>query len=330
MPCPRGIGSASIFVPNQRNSNSRTVAYTTSNRTLKTLLSAATLVAGVFAVSAPATAQVTINSSGLVSGTVVPPDINPNFNQGTTRIEVDAQGRYFRVGTTNPVYIAPDPNLVRMADDGTFFVDFRGIPVVGIAGTLTSPVLSDGQLDSPVCCNHRAPVFFNGTIQDEFVVLGTYTGTATNPATGEQYQGTFDIRGQGPRYSDRDGGTGPTVFDFQSHYNFAANPQLRPTPTVNSFTFQDMPVQLRVTVPSGLSPVTPGMPTAPVTPTTPVAPTPAVPTAPSAGVPSIAAVVSASELTGTDYVLLQESRQPQTAAEVQSRSVGPRSRVMLW
>ena len=298
------------------------MASTTSN--LK-FVSLATAVVAVLAptLASPVQAQVTINSSGLVSGTVVPPDINPNFNRGTTRIEVDAQGRYFRVGEVNPVYIAPDPNLVRMADDGTFFVDFRGIPVVGIAGTLTSPVLSDGQLDSPVCCNHRAPVFFNGTIQDEFVVLGTYTGTATDPATGEQYQGTFDIRGQGPRFSDRDGGTGPTVFDFQSHFNFAANPQLFPTPTVNSFTFQDMPVQLRVTVPSGLSPVTSGMPTTPVTPTTPAAPT-----VPSAGVPSIAAVVSASELTATDYVLLQESRQAEV--EAQPRSVGPRSRVMLW
>lgn len=283
------------------------------------LFSAAALAIGILALAASAQAQVTINSSGIVSGTVVPPDINPNFNRGTTRVDVDAQGRYFRVGEVNPVYIAPDPNLVRMADDGTFFVDFRGIPVVGIAGTLTSPVLSDGQLDSAICCNHRAaPVFFNGTIQDEFVVLGTYTGTATNPATGEQYQGTFDIRGQGPRYSDRSGGTSPTVFDFQSHYNFAANPQLLPTPTVNSFTFQDMPVQLRVTVPSGLSPVT----TMPTTPTIPVAPTP-----PSGGRPSLSAVVSASELTATDYVLLQESRQQ---TEAPPRSVGPRSRVMLW
>lgn len=282
------------------------------------LFSAAALAVSVLALAAPAQAQVTINSSGLVSGTVVPPDINPNFNQGTTRVEVDAQGRYFRVGETNPVYIAPDPNLVRMDANGNFYVDFRGIPVVGIAGTLTSPVLSDGQLDSAVCCNHRAaPVFFNGTIQDEFVVLGSYTGTATNPATGEQYQGTFDIRGQGPRYSDRNGGTGPTVFDFQSHYNFAANPQLRPTPTVGSFTFQDMPVQLRVTVPSGLAPIRPGTPTTPLTPT-PVS---------GAGITSVSALVGASEITAADYVLLQESRQQ---AEASPRGVGPRSRVMLW
>ena len=316
---------------------------TTQNLIVASLASATALAAIAFPMSQTVQAQVTINSSGLVSGTVVPPDINPNFNRGTTRIEVDAQGRYFRVGTTNPVYIAPDPNLVRMADDGTFFVDFRGIPVVGIAGTLTSPVLSDGQLDSAVCCNHRAePVFFNGTIQDEFVVLGTYTGTATDPATGEQYQGTFDIRGQGPRYSDRDGGTSPTVFDFQSHYNFAATPQLLPTPTVDSFTFQDMPVQLRVTVPSGLSPVTPTTPVTPatpatsttsvtpttaVTPSTPVSP-PTSPTSPTPSLPAIAAVVSASEITATDYVLLQESRQPQ--AEAQPSNFGPRSRVMLW
>jgi len=281
-------------------------------------------------------------------------------------VEVDAEGRYFRVGTTNPVYIAPDPNLVRMADDGTFYVDFRGIPVVGVEATLTSPVLSDGQLDSRECCNHRAaPVFFTGTVQDELVLRGFYTGLATDPNTGEQYRGTFEIRAQGPRYSDRSGGNSPTVFDFQSHYNFAANPQLQPTPTVDSVTFADMPVRLRVTVPSDLSPVVPAVPSEPATPSTPTVPntvpnavpdtpsiltgglgtpvtppTPSLPNAPTVPapevvpvipampvpqLPSVSALIGAAEITAADYVIWQER-----AAEAEPFGSGPRSRVMLW
>ena len=45
-----------------------------------------------------AMAQVTINSTGTVIGTITPPSRNPNFNQGTTRVDTDSQGRYFRNG----------------------------------------------------------------------------------------------------------------------------------------------------------------------------------------------------------------------------------------
>ncbi len=218
----------------------------------------------------PAIAQITLNSSGIVSGTVVPPSKNPNFNRGTTRINTNDQGQYFRQG--NWVYTAPDPNLVRMDANGQYFVDFRGIPVVGIAGSLTSPILSEGDLVSRQCCDHNGQVLFFGTIQDEFVVRGFYAGIATDPKTGQQYQGTFEFRGQGPRYSDKTGGTSPTVFDFQSHYNFQADPQLPPQPTVFSHTFEGMPVKLTVIIPQGLDPISPP----PVTPP-PVTPPPVIP-----------------------------------------------------
>ncbi|WP_446877890.1 hypothetical protein [Phormidesmis sp. 146-33] len=204
-----------------------------------------------------AVAQVTINSTGTVSGTITPPSRNPNFNQGTTRVDTDSQGRYFRNGVL--VFSAQDinPNLVRMDSNGRYFVDFRGIPVVSTDGTLLSPVLSNGELQLIQRSNNVAPVKFHGNIQDEFVVQGQYTGTATDPQTGQQYQGTFNIRGQGPRYSDRNGGSSPTVFDFRSQYNLQATPQIAPQPTVFSYPVNNMPVQLTITIPSGLAPISP-------------------------------------------------------------------------
>ncbi|NJN48542.1 MAG: hypothetical protein HC805_00375, partial [Alkalinema sp. RL_2_19] len=179
-----------------------------------------------------AIAQVTIRSTGIVSGTVTPPNKNPTFNQGTTRIDTDSQGRYFRNGALVFDAQTVNPNLVRMDSNGQFFVDFRGIPVVSTDGALTSAVLKNGQLDSIQRFNHDALVKYWGNIQDELVVQGSYTGIATDPNTGNQYQGTFDIRGQGPRYSDANGGSSPTVFDFRSYYNFQASPAIPPTPTV--------------------------------------------------------------------------------------------------
>jgi GLTT repeat (6 copies) len=204
--------------------------------------------------ASPAIAQVTINSTGVVAGTVTPPNKNPNFNQGTTRIDTDRQGRYFRNGQL--IFNAQDvnPNLVGVDPNGRYYVDFRGIPVVSVDGSLTSTIL-DGQLTAIQRFNHNVPVKFWGNIQDEFVVIGQFTGTATDPATGNQYQGTFDIRGQGPRYSATNGGTSPTVFDFKSYYNLKANPAIPGQPTVTSYGVQAMPVQLRVTVPAGVQPI---------------------------------------------------------------------------
>ncbi|MEP0919374.1 hypothetical protein NC981_21315 [Leptolyngbya sp. DQ-M1] len=299
----------------------------------------------------PASAQIVIRSTGVVSGTVVPPSQNPNFNQSTTRVNTDSQGRYFRNGQL--VYSAQDfnPNLVQVDSSGRYFVDFRGIPIVSTDGVLTSPVLSGGELQ-PVRRNHNAPTRFHGTIQDELVVRGRYTGIATDPATGFQYQGTFDISGQGARYSDRNGGTSPTVFDFRSHYNFNANPQIPPRPTVSSFRINAMPVQLRVTIPAGLAPIAPSSPTIPspgtpavpnpgtLPPSTPSVPpisapsvrSPSTPSAPPATVlppsapigidPNLSGILSSNQLQQVSRVVLEGSK-------ASSRQIGPSSRILL-
>jgi hypothetical protein len=201
-----------------------------------------------------ATAQVKINSTGIVSGVITPPNKNPNFNQGTTRVDTDSQGRYVRNGILVFDASALNPNLVGVDASGKFYVDFRGIPVVSVNGMLDSAALT-GQLQPTKRFNNDALVTFWGNIQDEFVVQGNYVGTVTDPATGQQYQGTFAIRGQGPRYSAPNGGSSPTVFDFRSQYNFKANPQIAPKTTVFSYSVTNMPVQLTITVPAGSAPI---------------------------------------------------------------------------
>ncbi|MBW4524019.1 MAG: hypothetical protein KME18_02310 [Phormidium tanganyikae FI6-MK23] len=267
-----------------------------------------------------ASAQITIRSTGVVSGTVVPPSQNPNFNQGTTRVNTDSQGRFFRNGQL--VYSAQDfnPNLVQVDGSGRYFVDFRGIPIVSTDATLTSPVLSNGELQ-PIRRNHNALTRFNGTIQDELVVRGQYTGIATDPATGQQYQGTFDISGQGPRYSDRNGGTSPTVFDFRSHYNFSANPQIPPRPTVFSYRIDAMPVQLRVTIPAGLAPITQAPPTTPGS--TPIPSPIAPPISSPIGVDSnLGGILSNNQLQQVSRVVLEGSK-------ASPSQIGPSSRILL-
>jgi hypothetical protein len=276
------------------------------------LISALILLTGLIAAPA-AIAQVTIRSNGTVSGTVTPPNKNPNFNQGTTRVDTDSQGRYFRNGQLIFDASTVNPNLVGVDANGRYYVDFRGIPVVSPDGALTSPVLN-GQLDATQRFNNNAPVRYWGNIQDEFVVQGNFTGTATNPATGEQYQGTFPIRGQGPRYSATNGGDSPTVFDFKSAYNLRANPAINPTPTVFSYSIQGMPVQLTVTVPAGLAPIATG---------NPIAPTPSSPNFPIVnpiGTPATF-VFSNSQAFDLNHVLL-ESRPNRPV-------IGPTSRILL-
>lgn len=297
---------------------------------LKFIFAIASLPVG-FALSLvlPASAQVVIRSTGVVTGTVVPPSQNPNFNQGTTRVDVDAQGRFFRNGQL--VYSAQnfDPRLVQTDGNGRYWVDFRGIPIVSTDGTLTSPVLSNGELE-PIRRNHTAPTRFHGTIQDELVVRGKYTGIATDPTTGLQYQGTFDISGQGPRYSDRNGGTSPTVFDFRSHYNFRANPQILPRPTVNSFRIDAMPVRLTVTIPSGLVPIQ-APPVAPGDSPTPIAP-PIVPpiSNPIPGIPpiSIRPDVDPGGILSTNQIQ-QVSRVVLEGSQAKPPQIGPSSRILL-
>lgn len=255
-------------------------------------------------------AQVTINSTGTVSGTIVPPSTNPNFNRNTTRVDTDSQGRYFRNGVL--VYSAQNPNLVSVDSSGRYFVDFYGIPVVSPDGTLTSPALS-GQL-TPVRRNHNVPVRFFGVIQDEFVVRGDYTGTATDPSTGQQYQGTFPIRGQGPRYSDPNGGLSPTVFDFNSQYNPRATPPIPGTPTVTSYQIIGMPVRLTITIPAGLTPVT----------------TPSVTTGGGMVIPSNSTSTDdALSSIFTNNQTFEVNRVVLESAQNRGGSIGPRSRVLL-
>jgi hypothetical protein len=274
-----------------------------------------------------AVAQVTINSTGTVTGTITPPSRNPNFNQGTTRVDTDSQGRYFRNGIL--VFSAQDinPNLVQMDSNGRYFVDFRGIPVVSTDGTLLSPALSNGELQLIQRSNNAAPVKFHGNIQDEFVVQGQYTGTATDPQTGQQYQGTFNIRGQGPRYSDRNGGLSPTVFDFRSQYNFQANPQIPPQPTVFSYSVNNMPVRLTITIPSGLAPIAPSSGTSPIVNLNPAGnstptsnPTPINNSVSEVPAVDVGSVYRSNHFFEVNRVILESQK---------ASLIGPRSRVLL-
>jgi hypothetical protein len=163
-------------------------------------------------------AQITIRSTGSLSGTIELPSINPNFNQSTTRIDTDSTGTYFRNGV--PIYTSDYVKSRENADGSeSYFVDFKGIPFVSLDGILSSPVLSGGQLTSfNYQGNPGLPgVQFQGVIQDEFnLTRASYTGFVTDPSTGKLYQGTFQVSGFGPRYSASRGGETPTVFDFQS------------------------------------------------------------------------------------------------------------------
>ncbi len=193
---------------------------------------------------------ITIQSTGTLSGTIELPRNNPNFNNSTTRIDTDETGTYYRnLGTNNnpnyvPVYQS-DYLQVETRSDGSlhYFVDFKGIPFVSFDGVLTSPVLSDGQLTPYKYQGQLAGTIFQGVVQDEFnFIKAFYTGTVTDPDTGKQYQGTFEVNGYGVRYSDRNGSLTPTVFDFQS--------DIPGLPTVTSLTLTNATLaNLRIKVP---------------------------------------------------------------------------------
>lgn len=197
-------------------------------------------------------AQVTINTTGTVSGTIQLPSFNPNFNKSVTRVNTDASGTYYRSGA--PVYTS---NYVKVQTrpDGSlnYYVDFKGIPVISFDGVITSPALSGGRLQ-PYTYQGKLPgTLFQAVVQDEFgIKKAFYTGTVTDPSTGKQYNGTFQLNGQGPRYSDSNGGTSPTVFDFKS--------DIPGTPTVTSLTIKDVPlVRLTIMVPADAVPITGSM-----------------------------------------------------------------------
>ena len=151
------------------------------------------------------------------------------------------------------------------------------------------------------------------------MVRGQYTGTATDPQTGQQYQGTFNAQGQGPRYSDRTGGLSPTVFDFRSQYNFQANPQIAPQPTVFSYPVNNMPVQLTITIPSGLAPVAPSGGTLPIVNPTPISNPISNPVAETPTV-DVGTVNRSNQFFEVNQVVLESQK---------AFPVGPRSRVLL-
>ncbi|MEA5601452.1 hypothetical protein [Nostoc sp. UHCC 0252] len=243
-----------------------------------------------------ASAQITIQSTGTLSGTIQLPSINPNFNQSTTRVDTDDAGTYSRnLGTKNnpnyvPVYKS-DYVKVQTRKDGSlhYFVDFKGIPIVSFNGVLNSPILAGGELTPYNYQGKLAGTTFQGVVQDEFnLTKAFYTGTVTDPKTGNQYQGTFEVSGYGVRYSDRNGGATPTVFDFKS--------DLPGSPKVTSLEMTNSPLaRITIKVPANATLITP----APVGGNTP---TPA-PVVSGGSTPTPTPIVnSGSEFTATAIV----------------------------
>lgn len=205
-----------------------------------------------------ASAQITIQSTGTLSGTIQLPSINPNFNQSTTRVDTDGTGTYSRnLGTkNNPNYVPVYKSgyvKVETRKDGSlhYFVDFKGIPIVSFNGVLNSPILSGGELTPYKYQGQLAGTTFQGVVQDEFnLTKAFYTGTVTDPKTGNQYQGTFEVSGYGVRYSDRLGGATPTVFDFKS--------DVPGSPKVTSLEMTNSPLaRITIKVPATATPITP-------------------------------------------------------------------------
>ncbi|MEB3216331.1 MAG: hypothetical protein VKN72_08870 [Nostocales cyanobacterium 94392] len=172
------------------------------------------------------TSPLTVQSTGTISGTLVLPFFNPNYNKVLTRVDTDENGAYYRnIGTRqNPELVQVYKSeyvKVNVRDDGSmnYYVNFKGIPVASFDAIIKSPVLSDGEMTT---FRYDGRPDMEGTVikavvQDEFgVKRAFYTGILTDPDTGTQYQGTFELTGQGPRYSDRNGGDSPNVFDYKS------------------------------------------------------------------------------------------------------------------
>ncbi|OYD98026.1 hypothetical protein CDG76_04195 [Nostoc sp. 'Peltigera membranacea cyanobiont' 210A] len=205
-----------------------------------------------------ASAQITIQSTGTLSGTIQLPRNNPNFNQRITRVDTDDTGTYSRnLGTNNnpnyvPIYKS-DYVQVQTRSDGSlhYFVDFKGIPIVSFNGVLTSPILSGGELTPYKYQGQLAGTTFQGVVQDEFnLTKALYTGIVTDPNTGNQYQGTFEVSGYGVRYSDRNGSATPTVFDFKS--------DLPGSPKVTSLEMTNAPLaKIQIKVPATATLITP-------------------------------------------------------------------------
>ncbi|MCC5639974.1 hypothetical protein LC593_29930 [Nostoc sp. CHAB 5844] len=244
-----------------------------------------------------ASAQLIIQSTGTISGTLELPSFNPNFNNSVTRIDTDSQGVYQRnIGSKSkpnyvPVYQSNYVKVLTRADGSLrYVVDFKGIPVISFNGVLTSPALSGGKL-KPFTYQGKIPnISFQGIVQDEFgFAKAFYTGVVTDPKTGKQYQGTFQLNGQGPRYSDRNGGESPTVFDYKS--------DIPGKPSVTTYEMKNTPlVRLTITVPADATPINSGggNTSTPTTPTFNNPPTsPSVPSTPVTASVNSGAIASA-------------------------------------
>ena len=275
---------------------------------MKLLLKAIAILLPLLAISQSAIAQnIIVRSNGTLSGTVQLPNKNPNFNNGTTRVDTDAQGRYFRNGVLlfsaeniNPALVSIDPKT------GKYYVDFRGIPVVSPDAQLIAPNLQ-GTLVPTQRFDNNTPVNAWGNVQDELVLRGNFKGTVTDPATGKQYQGTFEFRGQGPRYSDRNGGSSPTVFDFQSQYQGTA-PKIPAQVTITRYTITAVPLSLSLTIPSSTLTTNP-TPNPTPNPTQPI----------NSGSPIADLATPDSRFFEINRVVLDRQQSP----------IGPRSRVLL-
>ncbi|MEH2217643.1 MAG: hypothetical protein V7K72_11110 [Nostoc sp.] len=223
------------------------------------VLSSSSLAAVIIASSGTsAFAQITIQSTGTLSGTIQLPSINPNFNGSTTRVDTDDTGTYSRnLGTKNnpnyvPVYKSGYVKIETRKDGSLhYFVDFKGIPIISFNGVLASPILSGGELTPYKYQGKLAGTTFQGVVQDEFnLTKALYTGIVTDPNTGNQYQGTFEVSGYGVRYSDRNGGATPTVFDFKS--------DIPGSPKVTSLEMTNSPLaRITIKVPATATLITP-------------------------------------------------------------------------
>jgi hypothetical protein len=232
----------------------------------RAVLSGSSLAAVIICIGGTsASAQITIQSTGTLSGTIQLPSINPNFNQSTTRVDTDSSGTYSRnLGSkNNPNYVPLYKSnyvQVKTGADGSlrYFVDFKGIPIISFNGALASPVLSGGELTPYKYQGRLAGTKFQGVVQDEFnLTKAYYTGTVTDPKTGNQYQGTFEVSGFGLRYSDRNGGKTPTVFDFKS--------DIPGKPTITSLEMTNASlVKLFIKVPATATPINTGGNTTPI------------------------------------------------------------------
>lgn len=169
-----------------------------------------------------------LNTTGTFSGKLELPSFNPNFNQSNTRVKLNQKGEFYNGGKL--IYTSTQVKQ----DNGNYYANFRGIPVVSTNAAIASPVLSEGTL-TEFKYQGRLPVKMQGVIQDELsVVKVLYNGIALDPRDGKRYQGVFTVNGFSVRYDNAQTGKNPTVFDFKS--------DLPGSPSVKSVDVVDAPL----------------------------------------------------------------------------------------